>query len=256
MHLVIATRADPSLPLAHYRGQGTMLEIGADDLRFSLDEAAALLKQLQDLELSNEDISTLNERTEGWVTGLKMVVLSMSGQKDISGFITAFTGSQRYVMDYLMEEVLQKQTVDIRDFLLKTSLLERLSGPLCDAVTERKGSQDILLNLERGHLFVVPLDVSRQWYRYEHLFADLLHHQLEVVSGARQVTELHQRASQWYEDNNFPDEAIQHALAAQDWDRASVLITEQGNKKRQSGEFVTLLNWLQQLPEEVILSPA
>ena len=176
MHLVLATRADPPLRLAHLRGRGTLIEIGADDLRFNLTDAASLLKELKTPELSPEDIAALNERTEGWAVGLKMAALSMSGQKDIPGFIADFTGSHRYVMDYLMEEVLQKQTPEIREFLCKTSVLKRLSPPLCDAVTGREGSQAVLLELERAHLFVVPLDEKRQWYRYEHLFSDLLLH--------------------------------------------------------------------------------
>jgi LuxR family maltose regulon positive regulatory protein len=254
MHMVIATRADPPLPLARARGRGAMLEIGADDLRFTLDEAISFLKEMRSPELSNENVSTLNKRTEGWAVGLKMAALSMRGKEDIPEFITAFTGSQRYVMDYLMEEVLLKQTQEVRDFLLKTSVLERLSGPLCDAVTGRKGSQDILLNLERGHLFIVPLDESHQWYRYEHLFADLLLHQCESTCGKEQVTTFHQQASQWYEGHGFPDEAIHHALAAQDWETATRLISEYGKEKEGRGEFVTLLNWTQRLPEEFLLS--
>ncbi len=254
MHLAIASRSDPPLPLARFRGKGTMLEIGADDLRFTLEDATSLLSEMKTPELSTEDVAALNERTEGWVVGLKMAALSMSGQKDIPGFITAFTGSQRYVMDYLMEEVLQKQSVEIRDFLMKTSVLERLSGPLCDAVAGREDSQDILLSLERSHLFIVPLDESRQWYRYEHLFADLLRHQLETISGVEDINELHRQASLWYEDNAFPDEAIHHALAAQDWESATRLIKEYGEKRRLSGEYVTFLNWTQQLPEKVLIS--
>jgi len=250
----MASRADPSLPLAHFRGRGTMLEIGADDLRFTLEDTTGLLREMKIAEISVGDVVTLNERTEGWVAGLVMAALSMRGQKDIPAFITAFTGSQRYVMDYLVEEVLNKQSEEIRDFLLKTSILERLSGALCDAVTGNKGSQDILLNLEHSHLFIVPLDESRQWYRYEHLFADLLRHQCESVYGTEQVTSLHRLAWQWYQDNNLPDEAIHHALKTQDWDRAVVLITEYGEKKRQIGEFVTLLKWTQQIPEKVLIS--
>jgi LuxR family maltose regulon positive regulatory protein len=253
MHLVISSRADPPLPLASYRGKGMMLEISTDDLRFSVEDATDLLKELKILDLPVEDVTALNERTEGWAVGLKMAALSMSEQKDIRGFITSFTGSQRYVMDYLMEEVLQKQNEEARDFLLKTSILERLSGPLCDAVTGQKGSQDILLELEHGHLFIIPLDESRQWYRYEHLFADLLRHQCETAYKTEQVAPLHRQASQWYEDNNLPYEAIHHALAAQDWENAAKLLNKHGKEKQVSGEFVTLLNWLQQLPEEVLL---
>jgi LuxR family maltose regulon positive regulatory protein len=250
MHLAIATRADPPLPLAHFRGRGTMLEIGADDLRFTFEDATSLFREMKTPELSAEDVAALNERTEGWAVGLKMAALSMSGQKDIPGFIAAFTGSQRYIMDYLMEEVLQKQTDVVRDFLVKTSILERLSGQLCDAITERQDSQDILLELERGHLFIVPLDESRQWYRYEHLFTDLLRHQCETAYGTEQVTDLHCRSSQWYEDHGFPDEAIHHALAAKDWETAMRLIYARCEELRKRGEWATLFGWFQQIPEE------
>jgi len=254
MHLVIATRADPSLPLAHFRGKGMMLEIGADDLRFTLDETVSFFQEMKALGLSTDDVCALNTRTEGWVVGLKMAALSMQRQPDIPEFLTSFTGSQRYVMDYLMEEVLQQQTKEVQEFLLQTSVLNRLTAPLCDAVTERKGSQDILRNLERGHLFIVPLDDSRQWYRYEHLFADILRHQQESTYGAENTAELHRRASQWYEDSNHPDEAIHHALVSRDWQKAAMLITERGKKKNQNGEFSTVANWMQLLPEEVIFS--
>lgn len=252
VHLVIATRADPPLPLARFRGKGMMLEIRTDDLRFTQDDAASLLKELKIPGLSARDVAALNERTEGWVVGLKMAALSMRGQKDIPGFVAAFTGSQRYVMDYLMEEVLQKQSQELRDFLLKTSVLERLTAPLCDALTGRRDSQDILLNLERGHLFIVPLDESRQWYRYEHLFADLLRHQCETVYGTEQVAALHRQASQWYEDNNLPDEAIHHAREAKDWQRAMRLIYAHGEAWRKRGEFNTLLGWLKTIPDELL----
>jgi len=178
----------------------------------------------------------------------------MNEQKDLPGFIAAFTGSQRYIMDYLVEEVLQKQTKEIRDFLLKTSVLERLSAPLCDAVTGEKGSQDILFELERGHLFILPLDESRHWYRYEHLFADLLRHQCETAYGTEQVTVLHRQAGKWYEDNNLYDDSIHHTLASRDWDTATRLIYEYGSRNWMRGENVTFLNWTQQLPEKILIS--
>ena len=252
MLLVIASRADPPLPLARSRGKGTILEIGADDLRFNLEDAASLLKELKVPGLSDEDVSALNTRTEGWAVGLKMAALSISEQKDIPAFISAFTGSQRYVMDYLLEEVLQKQTQEVRDFLMKTSVLERLTAPLCDTITEHKDSSEILLSLERGHLFIVPLGESRQWYRYEHLFADLLRHQCESVYGTERVTHLHRQASQWYEDNNLPDDAIHHALVAKDWETAMRLIYARCEELRKRGQFDTLLGWLQVIPEEIL----
>jgi LuxR family maltose regulon positive regulatory protein len=252
VHLTIATRGDPPLPLARFRGKGMMLEIRTDDLRFTLDDAASLLKGLKTPGLSNGDVAALNERTEGWVVGLKMAALSLKEQKDIPGFIADFTGSQRYVMDYLMEEVLRKQSPEVRDFLLKSSVLERLTAPSCEALTGRRDSQDILLNLERNHLFIVPLDETRQWYRYEHLFADLLRHQCEAVHGKERVAALHRQASQWFEDNNLPDEAIHHALEAKDWPRAMRLIDVHGNAHRKRGEFSALLGWLKTIPDELL----
>jgi LuxR family maltose regulon positive regulatory protein len=252
IHLIIASRADPPLPLANYRGKGNMLVIDVDSLRFSTEETIILFNELKTPQLTRENVTALNERTEGWAVGLKMAAFSMSGKKDISKFIAAFTGSQRYVMDYLVEEVLQKQSEEMRDFLLKTSILERLSGSLCDAVTGKKGSQDILLELERGHLFIVPLDESRQWYRYEHLFADLLRHQCEVAFGKEVITELHKQACQWYEEHGFPEEAIEHALVVQEWENASRLIIEHGESTFKRGGVITLNNWLYQLPEKLL----
>jgi LuxR family maltose regulon positive regulatory protein len=252
IHLVIATRADPPLPLARLRGKGMMLEIHTDDLRFTQDETASLLKELKTPAFNAKDIVALDERTEGWVVGLKMAALSIRGQKDVPGFIAAFTGSQRYIMDYLMEEVLQRQSVELRDFLTKTSVLRRLTAPLCDVLTGRRDSQDILLNLERDHLFIMPLDETRQWYRYEHLFADLLRHQCEMVYGTEQVTALHLLASQWYEDNDLHDEAIYHTLAARDWERAAKLITKAADELIKRGEWNTLSDWFQAVPEEVL----
>jgi len=251
-HLVIATRADPALPLARFRGKGVMLEIRADELRFTLDDAASLLTELKTPALSPEDVAALNDRTEGWAVGLKMAALSMAGEKDIAGFIAAFTGSQRYVMDYLMEEVLQKQSPELRDFLTRTSVLERLTAPLCNTLTGRTDSRDALLGLERSHLFIVPLDQLREWYRYEHLFADLLRHPCEAVYGQEGVATLHRQASQWYEDNSLPDEAIRHALAAKDWPRAMRLIYAHWEARRKRGEFKTLLGWFQTIPDEVL----
>ena len=250
MHLVLATRVDPPFPMARFRGKGTMFEIGTDDLRFTLHEAAALLKETEVQQLSMEYTTALNERTEGWVVGLKMAALSMRGQKDIPGFIAAFTGSQRYVMDYLMEEVLQKQTEDIHDFLLKSSVLGRLSPPLCDALTGRQDSHELLLELDREHLFIIPLDESRQWFRYEHLFVDLLRHRLDTDFPTEKVAELHYLASRWYEKNQYLEDAIYHGLVAQDWDRTMKLILQYASTRR--GENVTLQNWLKKIPQEIL----
>lgn len=252
MHLVIATRADPSLPLTHFRGKGMMLEINTDDLRFTLDETTALLKEMQSPELSVENVNALHGRTEGWVVGLKMAVLAMRQQKDIPRFLTSFSGSQRYIMDYLLEEVLRKQSEEVQDFLLKTSVLERLTAPLCDFITGYSDSQDIILKLEHANLFIVPLDELRQWYRYEHLFADLLRHQLEVTFGVEKVAELHQKASQWHEDHGFLEETMYHALEAKDWEKAVKFFMDNHLNYYLKGMSVTLLNWLQKIPEEVI----
>lgn len=254
IHLVISTRKDPPLPLAHFRGNGTMLEIRAHDLRFTIEEVINLLKALDAPALSFEDIKALNTKVDGWVVGLKMAVLSMRKEKNIPAFITGFTGTQRYIMDYLIEEVLQRQPSEIRDFLLKTSVLERLSAPLCNATTGGSNGELILSRLENDNLFIVPLDESRQWYRYEHLFADLLRHRLERELGKEAVTELQKRASRWYEGNGFPEEAINQALAAKDWERALRLQEHTNPSKERRGEWMTLLGWMQEIPTDVLLS--
>ncbi len=252
LHLVIATRADPPLPLAHFRGRGTILEIGADDLRFTTEEATALLTGLGVPALSSGDIEALNARAEGWVVGLKMAMLTIRGEKDIPGFISGFTGTQRYIMDYLIEEVLQRQSPEVRDFLLKTSVLERLNGPLCDAITGRRDGQETLISLDKANLFLVPLDESQQWYRYEHLFAELLRHRLEIEFGSEKSAELHRLASGWHEGNGFLEKAVDHALAAQDWEKAIDLIISM-NPIVAYGHSTTF-NWLRHLPQEVLLA--
>ena len=250
MHMVIATRADPPLSLAQLRGKGMMLEIRTDDLRFTRDEAAALFGAVKAPRLSAEDVGRLDDRTEGWVVGLKMAGLALQQRSDVGGFIATFAGSQRYIMDYLMEQVLERQSNEVRDFLVETSVLERLTAPLCDAVTGRTDGRDMLLKLEHGNLFIAPLDESRQWYRYEHLFLDLLRHELEVRLGAGHIAELHRRASRWYE-KDYPDDAIHHALEAGDWVETTRLVRERWTRKIQNGEFATVLGWLQKVPEEV-----
>ena len=174
MHLVIASRADPALPLARLRGRGELVEIRAADLRFTPDEAAAYLNEVMGLVLTAQDVAALEGRTEGWIAALQLAALSMQGRDDIAGFIAGFAGDDRYIVDYLVEEVLQRQPDNVRSFLLQTSILGRLSGPLCDAVTGQDGGKAMLAALDRGNLFLVPLDDRRQWYRYQHLFADVL----------------------------------------------------------------------------------
>jgi LuxR family maltose regulon positive regulatory protein len=252
MHIFIATRADPPLPLAHFRGKGRLLEIRADDLRFSQQETTNLFAAMDIPPLSDESINVLNTKTEGWVVGLKMAALSMQQEKDIPKFIVDFTGSQRYIMNYLVEEILQKQTAEICDFLLKTSVLERLSAPLCDHVTGNGGSRETLTRLEQANLFIVVLDESGEWYRYHHLFAELLRHQLEVTSGAEEAALLQQRASRWCEDHAFHDDAVRYSLACRDWETAIRLIFTRSEYLLWRGENNTLINWLQVIPDELL----
>ena len=223
MHLVIATREDPQLPLARLRARGQLTELRAADLRFTASEAAEFLNQVMGLSLSAEDIAALEDRTEGWIAGLQLAALSMQGRQDVHGFIQAFAGDDRYIVDYLVEEVLQRQPAPVRSFLLQTSILDRLSGPLCDAVTGQKEGNARLEALERGNFFVVPLDDKRHWYRYHHLFAEVLSAHL-MAEQPDQVATLHRRASAWYEQHGSVADAIRHALAAEDFGRAADLV--------------------------------
>ncbi|MDH4136696.1 MAG: LuxR family transcriptional regulator, partial [Anaerolineae bacterium] len=220
MHLVIVTRADPPLPIARLRGRGQLTELRQADLRFTLDEAAEFLKQIMGLELPTDDVTALASRTEGWVTGLQMAALSIQSHEDVSRFIAEFTGSQHYILDYLIEEVLQRQPESVQSFLLQTSILNRMSGPLCDAVTGTGNSHAMLEHLEHANLFVFPLDDNQHWYRYHILFADLLRHRLLEVQPDL-VPTLHRQASEWYERNGQMAEAIDHTLAVEDFERAA-----------------------------------
>jgi len=213
MHLVINTREDPQLPLYRLRARGQLTELRAADLRFTPEEASAFLNKMINLNLSVEDIAALETRTEGWIAGLQLAALSIQGRSDTAGFIQAFTGSHRFVLDYLVEEVLQHQSEYIRSFLLQTAILDRFCAPLCNAVTEREDGKEMLDVLERSNLFLIPLDDMRQWYRYHHLFADVLQAHL-IEAQPEQVSSLRQRASAWYEQNGFPPDAIHHALVA------------------------------------------
>jgi LuxR family maltose regulon positive regulatory protein len=250
MHLVIATREDPQLPLARLRARGQLSELRAADLRFTSSEAAEFLTQVMGLYLSPEEIAALETRTEGWIAGLQLAALSMRGREDVPRFIRAFAGDNRYILDYLVEEVLQLQPERIRSFLLQTSILDRLSGPLCDAVTGQQEGNVLLETLERGNLFVVPLDDKRHWYRYHHLFADVLFAHLMQEQPA-QVPTLHRRASEWYEQNGLPADAIRHALAAEDFERAADLVELVAPAMRRSRQDATLLGWLKALPDEL-----
>ena len=207
MHLVITTREDPQLHLARLRARGQLTELRAADLRFTPAEAAEFLNPVMGLNLSAEDVAALDKRTEGWIAGLQLAALSIQGREDIAGFIQAFAGSHRYVLDYLVEEVLQHQPEHIRSFLLQTAFLDRLCAPLCNAVTDRDDGKDMLDILERNNLFLIPLDDKREWYRFHKLFADVLQAHL-IEEQPDQISSLHRRASAWYEQNGFPPEAI------------------------------------------------
>jgi LuxR family maltose regulon positive regulatory protein len=267
LHLVITTREDPQLPLARLRVRGQLMELRAADLRFTTTEAAAFLNQVMGLQLSVDDIAALDQRTEGWIAGLQLAALSMRGADDTSAFIRSFTGSHHFVLDYLLEEVLHRQSAPIQAFLLHTSILERLCGPLCDALLKDAGERmleadrvtnadstfspqpasSILEQLDRANLFLIPLDGERRWYRYHHLFADLLRQRLQQTFPAG-VTELHRRASAWYEASGLELEAFQHAAAANDTERAVRLIASTGMPLYYRGAATTVLHWLEALP--------
>ncbi len=253
MHLVIASREDPPLPLARLRARGQLTELRAADLRFTPAEAAEFLNRVMGLNLSAEDIAALETRTEGWIAGLQLAALSMQGRSDAASFIQAFTGSHRFVLDYLVEEVLQRQPEGIHSFLLKTAILDRLNGSLCDAVTGREDGKGMLETLERGNLFIIPLDDQRQWYRYHPLFAEVLQARL-IDEQPDQVFSLHQRASEWYEHNGLAADAIRHALAAKDFERAATLVELAVPKIRRNRQEATHteLGWLKALPNELV----
>ena len=251
MHLVIVTREDPQLPLARLRAQGQLTELRAADLRFTAAEAAAFLNPVMGLQLSAADIATLEARTEGWIAGLQLAALSLQGHQDIPGFIQAFAGDHRYIVDYLVAEVLQRQPAPVRSFLLQTSMLDRLSGSLCDAVTGQEGGGARLEALERGNVFVVPLDDQRHWYRYHHLFADVLAAHLRAEQPT-QVANLHRRASAWHAQDGSPPDAIRHALAAQDFAHAADLIEQAIPAMRRRRQEATLLGWLKAIPDALI----
>lgn len=251
MRLVVATRSDPPLPLARLRGRGELTELRAADLRFAPDEAAAFLNEVMGLGLSAADVEALERRTEGWIAGLQLAALSMQGRADVPRFVRAFAGDDRYVVDYLVEEVLRRQPHHIRSFLLQTSILDRLSGPLCDAVTGREDGQQLLATLERGNLFVVPLDDKRRWFRYHHLFADALRvHAAQEHPDEMPV--LHRRASAWCERNGQRSEAVGHALVAMDFGRAAGLVELAGRAMLTARQDDAFLGWLKALPDELV----
>ncbi|MCX6068073.1 MAG: LuxR C-terminal-related transcriptional regulator [Chloroflexi bacterium] len=251
MHLVITTREDPNLPLARLRVRGQLTELRAVDLRFTPDEAAEFLNQVMGLNLTAENVAALEARTEGWIAGLQLAALSLQGHRDVPEFIQAFAGDHRYIVDYLVEEVLQRQPEPVRNFLLQTAILDRLNGPLCEAVTGQPGGKARLETLQRGNFFLIPLDDKRHWYRYHHLFADVLRIHL-MVEQPEQVPALHRRASEWYAQNGSPADAIRHALAGEDFERAANLIELAAPAMGRNRQATALLGWLKSLPNEFL----
>jgi len=251
LHLVIATRQDPPLSLGRLRARDQVTEIRAIDLRFSESEAADFLNQVMGLNLSSGDIAELETRTEGWIAGLQLAAISMQGYDDRAGFIKSFTGGHRLVLDFLIEEVLGQQTDKIQDFLLRTSILNRLNGSLCDALTGQENGQETLETLERANLFIVPLDSERRWYRYHHLFSDLLRQRLKNIYP-KLITDFHAKAAVWYEKDGNLSEAIHHAFAANDTLTAIRLIEKGSLAALEQSEFSFILNAVDQLPETAV----
>jgi len=265
MHLVIVTREDPDLPLARLRARGQLTELRATDLRFTHSEAAEFLNQAMSLDLLAEDIAALETRTEGWIAGLQLAALALQGlalqgtistqgDKDPSSLIKSFTGSHRFVLDYLIEEVLEQQSDSVQTFMLQTAILERLNGSLCDTLTGQDNGQATLEMLDRANLFIVPLDNERRWYRYHHLFADLLRQRLNQIQP-EQVSTLHRQAGTWYEDQGLAAEALRHIFAAGDFEWAGRLVEQVGAAMLwKRGDWTTVLNWLDKIPEGVVNS--
>jgi len=252
MHLVISSRSDPLLPISRLRVRGELCEIRAHDLRFTNEETATFLNDLMSFDLSPEDIAHLEKRTEGWVASLQLAALSMRGRDDWPEFIAAFSGSHRYVIDYLADEIMSRQPEEVKLFLRRTSILERFCAPLCDAVVQAEinGDSRIIEYLERFNLFLVPLDDHREWYRFHHLFADFLRLHLQQDEPER-IPELHRRASQWFESEGLLDEAIQHALAGRDLERAARLVESIAGSLVIRRFSKVLLDWVDQLPPEI-----
>jgi len=251
LRLILSTRSDPPLPLARLRGGGQLVELRAGDLRFTAEEAAAVLHAALGASLPEATVAALTTRTEGWAAGLQLASLSLRGRDDPGGFVATFTGSHRHVLDYLAEEVLDRQPEQLVDFLLETSVLERLSGPLCDAVTGRSDGQRMLEQIERANLFLVPLDEVRAWWRYHQLFADLLRARLQQARPDR-VPQLHRAAAAWCQEHGLAEEAVHHALAAGDGAWAALLVDRHAQALLERGEGATLRRWLTALPPDVV----
>jgi ATP/maltotriose-dependent transcriptional regulator MalT len=253
LHLVLASRSDPPLPLARMRAGGGLAELRAAELRFTAEEAAALLHEAVGGDLPAASVAALEARTEGWAAGLQLAALSLRGQADMAGLVAAFSGSHRYVLDYLAEEVLDRQSEQVRGFLLETSVLDRLSGELCDALTGHAGGQAMLEQVEQANLFLIPLDEVRGWWRYHHLFADLLRARLQQQQPSR-VPALHRAAAHWCDEHGLADDAVRHALDAGDAAFAARLIERHFDARFRPGERATIQRWLSALPPVVIQS--
>jgi LuxR family maltose regulon positive regulatory protein len=247
LHFVIGTRADPPLPLARYRARGQLLELGTEDLRFSLEEATSFLNHLMDIELPAEEIQRLQDQLEGWVAGLQLAALSLKHRDPASTGMATITGRQHFIADYLSEDVLNQLPVEVSGFLLKTSILERLSGPLCDAVTGTPGGQSMLERLERQNLFVQALDDERTWFRYHPLFANFLRGELDQ-RPASEIAELHRRAAAWYTADELPEQAFGHAVAGNDVERVIEILDKYFNAKLNGGELKVVERWIDLLP--------
>ena len=255
IHIVILTRSDPALSVSRLRSQNQLVELRSSDLSFSANEISVLFNKKLKLGLSLDDVYALETKTEGWIAGLQLTALSIQGREDISGFIQDLKGDNRYIMDYLMEEVLKIQTDDIKEFLLQTSILEQMSAPLCNAVLNRNDSQSILETLERNNMFVIPLDSERTWYRYHHLFAELLKQRLHLRDKTA-IIELHNTACNWFDQHKLFDFAIRHAIAIQNHERSLQLIGSVVEEMWEKGHHVAILNYGSLLPEELIKKSA
>lgn len=256
--LVIATRSDPPLPLARLRARGQLCELRAEDLQFTAAEAASFLRETMGLAVSGEEVVALEERTEGWIAGLQMAALvlrqPLRQRADARSFLAGFTGSHRFVLDYLTQEVLDRQPPERLDFLLRTSVLHRLCGPLCEALTGKPGGQESLETLDAANLFLIPLDERRGWYRYHHLFGGLLQEQLRRQLSGPEIAELHRRAADWLAERDLADEALAHATAAADWGRVAKILERHAPIALNRGDVGTLLRWLTALPEACYVS--
>lgn len=256
VHLILASRADPPLPLARLRARRQLLEVRGADLRFTQEEAEAFFNQVMGLTLAADDVATVDALVEGWAAGLQLAALSLQEMPDIAAFVHAFSGSHRYIFDYLAHEVFQRQSEAVQSFMLRTAPLHRLSGDLCDALTGRHDSQHQLEALERANLFLVPLDPERRWYRYHHLFSDFLGALMRETLSPDACTELHRRASRWYAAHEEPHDAIHHALAADDVSEAVNLVKAAARAQFERSELRTVLGWLQALPADVVVQDA